>query len=287
MYNIRYMYHCKYCNKNIKHQSNYSRHNKTKRHLKKVGEYKEQNVIKETIVIKEPIITSNENDKIKRLEDIILKQTEMINKLINKDNNTTINNITNTTTTNQTINNDNRSININVIGNEDFKGIMDEELSTHFINIKDIKQLVLDTYLKQVYINKEENRNILYNDASRNHCKVYKGNGTWEKDNINNIIDRRIGMSKQILPKMFREMDDYKECADVYNKVVNNVKDFVNNEKDSEEYNNVVKNHKKDISNIKINKDSTNIIHCECCDKSLKKRSWGKHLKSKGHLKKC
>ena len=265
------VYHCKYCNKDIKHKSSWSRHQKTNRHLKKVTLYVEPEENKEEI-----IETTNESDKIKRLEDIIMKQTEMINRLINKDTTTTTNNNTNNTTNTQNITNNN-VININIVGGEDFKGIMDDELSSKFIDYADIKELVLDTYLKKVYIDKEENRNIEYNDPTRKNCKVYKGNGEWERDNINNIIERRIRASKQILPKMFKEMDDYKECEEAYTKVCRNVKDFVNNEKDTKEYNNVVKNHKKDLSNIDTYK------YCKCCSKKYKMSNWNNHINSKSH----
>ena len=275
------VYHCKYCVKDIKHKSSWSRHQKTKKHLNNKNLYNEEK--KEEVI---ETITTNESDKIKRLEDIIMRQTEMINKLINK--NTTVNNNDNTTnnTTNNTINNnDNRVININIVGGEDFKGVMNEDLSCKFIDLADIKQLVLDTYLKQVYINRKENRNIEYNDTSRKGCKVYKGNGQWDSDDIDNVIEKRIKMSKQILPKMFKEMEDYDECKDAYTKVCKNVKDFVNNEQGTEEYNSVVKNHKQDIRNINFEKSSEEIYtQCKCCSRKVKNTNWEKHLKCKTHM---
>ena len=284
------MYFCEICQKGTKYQSNFNRHKKSKKHLRLIKEYNEQNKQKSELEqkYKETLTTDDKDAMIKSLQETIKSQSqqhdemmEMMKELVKKD----IAITNNTNNTNNTINNnDNRTININIAGGEDFHGIMTDELSTKLIDLADIKYLVLDTYLKHMYIEKEENRNIEYNDMSRNQCKVYTGNEGWKKENINNVIERRIRASRQILPKMFKEMNDYKECEEAYIKVVRNVKDFVNNEQGTKEYKKVVKNHKQDLINIDFD-DFNCKKQCIYCSKSIMKRGWLKHLKTKSHLK--
>ena len=274
--------HCQYCKKEVKHQNNWARHLKTKRHLKNVEKidgvkvqqpiiikqteeitytetssytseprrflceycersYKHKSSLKNHKCKGKPKLSEDDKDKtIKELRD-------MINLLINDKKGDTTNNNTNNIT--NTINNiDNRSININMYGKEDFKGIMDDELSTKMIDLVGCNQILLELYLKESYINKKENRTIEYNNFSRNICKVHKGEDEWQVDDINSVIDKRIRMSKQILPKMLKGMDDYEECKDAYGRVISSNKEFINN-KTSKGYNQVKQTHKRDIYN--------------------------------------
>ena len=279
------MYFCEICQKGIKYNTNFIRHKKSKRHLRLA---KEQSTPEPVIQAQQQTEPNSDKDKIiQELQETIKSQAqqqkemmEIMKELVKKDSATTNNN---NTTNNTQINNDNRSININIVGGENFKGIMNDDISTKMIDFADIEQLILDTYLKQVYIEREENRNIEYNDPSRKNCKVYTGEGQWERDNIDNVIERRIRASKKILPKMFKEMDDYKEQEEAYIKVCRNVKDFVNNEQGTKGYNSVVRNHRHDLSNIGVASETTQ-KYCEECCKNLSNNRWVRHLKTKTHL---
>lgn len=140
---------------------------------------------------------NNENNKIYECENCSNKFTQQSNyyrhkKHYCKKNNSTSNitNITNINGNNNNITNIENQQNINIIiqpfGNE--KELSREEIINLLNNCinNSLVNDIIPLYIKEKWINREENRNINILDENRDKVEVY--NGTWERKLLSNII---------------------------------------------------------------------------------------------------
>ncbi len=294
--------HCEYCNIPIKYQNNWIRHEKSKRHLKnieKINESKSNNTINipsNTINIPSRAIygecrycdkdfkyqsgLSRHEKKCRKAHEkkedekdkLILKQQTIIEELrkqitdLKKENKElkVVNNITNNT------------INVNVIGGENLKGIMNPSLFDKFAiaccgdnynNTAPCPEKAIEYYLNEVYINKPENHNIKYTNDRSNKCQIFK-DSKWIKANINSIIIDRVkecpekceDMLEEYTINMYYEMDckdkslsehqwylqcGYKEQID---KFINNIESFIN-DNGIKKLTDIIDNHKTNCYN--------------------------------------
>jgi len=227
--------HCSYCNKTIKYQSNWIKHQKTKRHLKNVEKMNqnEHNVSQNRTQIehKQNTIEHNceycnktfktrpsmlrhikkycGNKKIEEEKDKLILEQQTIIKELRKQIETlrnenkelkVVNNITNNT------------IVINNVGEEDTKGIMNQLLfeniaiacnGDNYNNIEANHNKAIELVLDEVY-NKQENRNVKYTNLQSNNCKIFKNN-KWITTDIDECIIDRIKECPEKLESMLED----------------------------------------------------------------------------------
>ncbi len=215
--------YCEYCNRGIKNQNNWIRHTKTKKHLRNLEKVSlsipkvSQKVSFSIPKVSQNIPKEKENESSRfacnYCDKTFTKKNNMyrhqkksckkkpVEQIIN--NNTINNNNCNNTTKTQNITN---NININVKGREDLKNIIDDDMYFKLGGMEGLK--ILELYLDEVYVKKEENDNIKYTNMRSNKCRSlqYKGDDKkWCIDNIDKVINKRIQLSPHNLNKMIRE----------------------------------------------------------------------------------
>ncbi len=232
--------HCSYCNTPIKYQRSWDKHLKSKKHLKNVEKINKNNTKTTQEQHNNNIITTNNNiygcckycekeykyqqslsrheksckenkegNEIEELKkQLIQKETEI--KLLREQNETlrkenkelkVVNNITN-----------NNTININNVGEENIKGIMNQTLfeniaiacnGDNYNNIEANHNKAIELVLDNVY-NKEENRNVKYTNLQSNNCKIFKNN-KWITTDIDECIIDRIKECPEKLESMLED----------------------------------------------------------------------------------
>ena len=220
--------HCDYCNKGIKYQNHWIRHTKTKKHLKnvekvslsipKVSQKVSFSIPKVSLSIPEEKEHEPSRFSCNYCDKTFTKKNNMYrhqkksckSKPVDQTiNNTTNNNCNNNNTQNITQNDNktiNNTININVQGGEDLKNIIDSDMYHKLGGMEGLK--ILELYLDEVYVNKEENSNVKYTNMRSNKCRTlqYQGNDKkWCIDNIDKVIDKRIQLSPMKLNKMIKQ----------------------------------------------------------------------------------
>jgi len=210
---------CEYCLKTFSRNSNLTKHLKT---CKKKKE--------------------NENEKDKKIEELIKNQEEMKEQmkemveklLVNSGGNTITNNINNTNsnnTTNNTVN-----IHINNYGDENTKYITNDFI----LNLLNKPYSAIPELIKYTHFNDNhpENQNIKLTNKKEPYIKVLKNN-KWElvdrKDTINDLIDQKHSILNTIDIKNNVDDNTYNRMELFNNKYLNDDKDLINKlYKDSE-----------------------------------------------------
>jgi len=257
----KYTGHCSYCDKPIKHRSNWIRHCKTKKHLKNILEKKEtagcsRNVAENSrnvagcsrnVAENSRELASEEKDNetiygrcrycdkgfkhhssLSRHERQRCKQKPIDNQqtanTINNNTNNNCNNTNNTNTQNITQNDNktiNQTININVQGREDHKGIIDSELFYKLGGMEGLK--ILKLYLDEVFVYKEENNNIKYTNMRSNKCRTLKYSGDDKKWCVDKI-DNIIDTRIKLSPmKLNKMMKEHLSTLDKENRILEDV----------------------------------------------------------------
>ncbi len=215
--------HCNFCNKDLSY-AGWSRHIKSKTHIKKVNKQELIENENKKEILKEIMINEQNNEILKLKEELLKCKEQLINekeknikleKEILKLNNTkTINNNTTNNNDNRTINN---NITINVIGQENVKGIMNQLLYENIYKASigdDYNQIepkpknAIELYLNNVY-NKPENQNIKYTNLQSNNCKIFEDN-KWITKDIDNHMVKRIKNCSIKLEEMLKEFKNDK-----------------------------------------------------------------------------
>jgi hypothetical protein len=222
--------HCEYCNKGIKHQSNWIRHTKTKKHLKNIKENTKRTQSNPKVTQSNPKVTQSnpKSPVLVQFSPVLVQSGPVLNKKFygncrycekgfrykqglsrhqkhvckKRPAPQIINNTINKNGDNN-CNNTNNTININIQGEEDLKGIIDDEMYYKLGGMEGLK--ILELYMKEVFINKEENKNIKYSNTRSNKCRVYKGDERWSLAKIDKIINDRIKKSPINLNVMIDE----------------------------------------------------------------------------------
>ena len=168
----------------------------------------------------------NENEKDKKIEELIKNQEEMkeiVEKLLLEKSNTITNNTNNTNNSHNTTNN---IININNYGDEDTKYITSDYILKLLKNkpAKAIPELI-----KYTHFNKEhpENQNIKITNKKEPYVKVRK-NDKWElqnkEDTITDLIDRQqVHLMDEVIEEKIEEKcsnsekNNIERCNNLYN----------------------------------------------------------------------
>ena len=198
------MIFCEICKKELKGDKyNLSRHNKTKKHIKLAAEYQEPEEKKEnpSVLLSPEQVLELINQNKKFMEIVSTLQDEI--KELKEEKPITNNNTTNNNTQNNTTNN---TININFYGQENFKALLSKEHvkelgTTHLMGM-------FSKFLRIMYIDREENRNIKYTNMRSNKCKVLEGPNQWKVRNVNEVIGERIMNVGSVFQQ---SVEDYQE----------------------------------------------------------------------------
>ena len=185
----------------------------------------------------------NENEKDKKIEELIKNQEEMkeqmkemVEKLLIEKGNTNITNNTNNTNNTNTMNNSNNTNNtiiINNYGDEDTKYIT----SDYILNLLKYKPAkAIPELIKHTHFNEEhpENQNIKITNKKEPYIKVRKNN-KWELQNkeetITDLIDRQqVHLMDEVIEEKIdntcsnTEKNNIERCSDLYN---NDDKDYM------------------------------------------------------------
>ncbi len=230
--------HCEVCNKDVKY-CNWARHTKSKKHLKKSNDIKEEK--------------QKENNKLdkKDLEILLLKrENELLKeqiKELRKENRElkVVNNITNTT---------NNTINVNVVGEENLKGLMNQSLFENisiacngddYNSIGPNPQNAIELVLEQIN-NKSVNHNIRYPNKRTDDCEA-----KIDKWVTSGIIDEIINQIKRCPEQLETMLEDFKNETGIIhqediNKIIDNLENAIPNDDEL-----IKKKYKKVIKKLK------------------------------------
>jgi hypothetical protein len=219
---------CMYCNVSFVQKSSLNRHLKDRCKSKKYFDELETIKMKFDNIINKYDMLAEENEKLKKeMEQIKYTNTSQI--INNKNNNTkTINNLKNNQINNGTINNNNNTVNVQLVqfGSENIDELdMNEALS---IYLKSTGGNILSNMLKYVNLNNKypQNNNICMSDLSRELVKIFNGEKFVVKKFKNakgDILCKVINNTHRIVDKIEND-DKIKKTPDMKNKIkINNV----------------------------------------------------------------
>ncbi len=238
--------HCDICNKDISY-NNFAVHLKSKRHIKKENELngnkqEELNEIEKlkNIIREKDELLSNRNVEIKLLREQmkILRDENKELKVVN--------NITNNTT--------NNTINVNVVGDENLKGIMNASLfdqvaiacnGDSYNNIGPKPHDAIELVLEQIN-NKSVNHNIRYPNRRTDDCEA-----KIDKWITSGIIDEIINQIKRCPEQLETMLEDFKNETGIIHqedidKMIENLENAIPNDDEL-----IKKKYKKVIKKLK------------------------------------
>ena len=260
--------HCDLCNKDISY-AGWSQHLKSKKHIRNASK-EEEEIQKETNEVEELKNIIKEKDELLSNRSVEIKLLREQIKELRKENKElkVVNNITN-----------NNTINVNVVGQENMKGIMNDNvysaievacLGDDYNNIKPNPHKAIELYLNETFINKEDNQNIKYTNDRSNKCEIFKNN-KWIKADIDICVIDRIKECPENLEEMLEEyiirkfsslnedenlsnknwykQSNFKKDIDVFVNNVDNQIDDNDIKKLKKIFKDIIKKHKIDIYN--------------------------------------
>ncbi len=178
--------HCETCNKDISY-AGWARHLKSKKHIK-LSNQEDEKINQKDLEI---LLLKKENELLKEQ----IKELRKENKELK-----VVNNITNNT------------INVNVVGEENTKGIMNQSLfekiaiacnGDNYNNIEANPHNAIEYVLNEVH-NKPENQNVKYPNLRSKNSRIYKNN-KWVTVDIDEYIIDKIKRCPERLESMLEE----------------------------------------------------------------------------------